>query len=51
MTCADVLKGIAATYNITAFTPGITIGATFNKALMLARGTAMGAEARGKGAQ
>lgn len=45
----DGALGIAATYNITAFNPGISVGATFNKALMYERGYAMGQEARGKG--
>ena len=35
-------------YN-TAFPAGITVGATFDKALMYARGEALGEEARGKG--
>jgi len=45
----DGALGIAATYNITAFNPGITVGATFNKDLMYQRGHALGQEARGKG--
>lgn len=35
--------------NITAFPAGITVAATWNKALMLERGQAIGEEARGKG--
>jgi len=45
----DSALGIAATDNITAFPAGITVGATWNKALAYARGAAIGAEARGKG--
>ncbi|KAG9232527.1 glycoside hydrolase superfamily [Amylocarpus encephaloides] len=45
----DSALGIAATDNVTAFPAGITTGATFSKALMLARGGAIGQEARGKG--
>jgi beta-glucosidase-like glycosyl hydrolase len=45
----DSALGIAATDNNTAFPAGITTGATFNKALMYARGFAIGEEARGKG--
>lgn len=45
----DSALGIASTDNVTAFPAGITVGATFNKALMYARGLALGAEARGKG--
>lgn len=45
----DSALGIASTDNNTAFPAGITTGATFNKALMYARGDALGAEARGKG--
>jgi beta-glucosidase len=45
----DSALGVADTDNNTAFPPGITTGATFNKALMYARGLAIGAEARGKG--
>lgn len=45
----DSALGIASTDNNTAFPAGITVGATFNKALMYARGVAIGAEARGKG--
>ncbi|TAQ83109.1 hypothetical protein B7494_g8567 [Chlorociboria aeruginascens] len=45
----DSALGVAMTDNNTAFPAGITTGATFNKALMYARGTGIGAEARGKG--
>lgn len=45
----DSALGVAGTDNNTAFPAGITTGATFNKALMYARGQAIGAEARGKG--
>ena len=45
----DSALGVARTDHSTAFPAGITTGATFNKQLMLARGTAIGAEARGKG--
>lgn len=45
----DSALGIASTDNVTAFPAGISVGATFNKALMYARGLAIGAEARGKG--
>lgn len=45
----DSALGVAKTDNNTAFPAGITTGATFNKALMYARGLAIGAEARGKG--
>jgi beta-glucosidase len=45
----DSALGVANTDNNTAFPAGITTGATFNKALMYARGLAFGAEARGKG--
>ena len=45
----DSALGVARTDNNTAFPAGISTGATFNKALMYARGLAMGAEARGKG--
>lgn len=41
--------GVASTDNITAFPAGITVGATWNKDLMYARGLALGLEARGKG--
>ncbi|KAE9379142.1 glycoside hydrolase family 3 protein [Stipitochalara longipes BDJ] len=45
----DSALGIADTDNVTAFPAGITVGATWNKALAYARGLALGAEARGKG--
>ncbi|TVY23642.1 putative beta-glucosidase F [Lachnellula hyalina] len=45
----DSALGVATTDNNTAFPAGITTGATFNKALMYARGYALGQEARGKG--
>ncbi|KIN05986.1 glycoside hydrolase family 3 protein [Oidiodendron maius Zn] len=45
----DSALGVARTDNNTAFPAGISTGATFNKALMYARGLAIGAEARGKG--
>lgn len=45
----DSALGIASTDNVTAFPAGITTGATFSKALMYARGDAIGQEARGKG--
>lgn len=45
----DSALGVAQTDNNTAFPAGITTGATFNKALMYARGYALGQEARGKG--
>ena len=45
----DSALGVALTDHVTAFPAGITIGATFNKDLMYARGLALGAEARGKG--
>jgi len=45
----DSALGIASTDNNTAFPAGVTTGATFNKALMYARGFALGEEARGKG--
>ena len=41
--------GVRYAHNITAFPAGITVGATFNKDLMYARGKAHGLEARGKG--
>ena len=41
---------MASTDNNTAFPPGITVGATFDKDLFYARGAAIGAEFRGKGA-
>jgi len=45
----DGSLGIRATQNITAFPPGITVGATWNKELMSSRGVALGQEFRGKG--
>jgi beta-glucosidase len=45
----DSALGVADTDNNTAFPPGITVGATFNKNLMSARGVAIGEESRGKG--
>ncbi|RQM08214.1 hypothetical protein DH86_00000654 [Scytalidium sp. 3C] len=45
----DGALGVAKTDHNTVFPAGITTGATFNKELILARGTALGAEARGKG--
>ena len=45
----DSALGVAGTDNITAFPAGITVGATWNKALAYSRGLALGAEARGKG--
>jgi len=45
----DSALGVADTDNVTAFPAGITVGATWNKALAYARGLALGAEARGKG--
>ena len=45
----DSALGVADTDLNTAFPAGITTGATFNKALMYARGDAIGAESRGKG--
>ena len=44
----DSALGVADTDNVTAFPAGITVGATWNKALAYARGLALGAEARGK---
>lgn len=41
--------GIRNTENNTAFPAGVTTGATWDKALMYARGVAIGEEARGKG--
>ncbi|KAK4127797.1 glycoside hydrolase family 3 protein [Parathielavia appendiculata] len=46
----DSALGVASADNITAFPAGITTGATWDKALMYARGVAMGKEYRGKGA-
>jgi len=45
----DSALGVARTQGNTAFPAGITVGATFNKELMYARGKAWGEEARGKG--
>lgn len=41
--------GIRNTDHNTAFPAGVTVGATFDKELMYARGRALGEEARGKG--
>lgn len=41
--------GIRNSDHNTAFPPGITVGATFNKHLMYERGVGIGQEARGKG--
>lgn len=41
--------GVRNTDHNTAFPPGITVGATFDKDLMYARGVAIGEEFRGKG--
>ncbi|EKG18303.1 Glycoside hydrolase family 3 [Macrophomina phaseolina MS6] len=45
----DSALGVKGTDNVTAFPPGITVGATWNKDLMYARGVAIGQEFRGKG--
>lgn len=45
----DSPLGIRETDHITAFPPGLTVGATFNKELMYKRGVGIGEEARGKG--
>jgi beta-glucosidase-like glycosyl hydrolase len=45
----DGALGVAHTDHNTVFPPGITIGATWDKDLMYARGIAIGAENRGKG--
>ena len=45
----DSPLGIRDTDFNTAFPAGITLGATFDKTLMYARGKALGEEARGKG--
>lgn len=45
----DSPSGLRNTDHNTAFPAGITVGATFDKKLMYARGEAMGEEARGKG--
>lgn len=41
--------GLRTADNITAFPAGVTVGATWNKELMHARGAALGEEARNKG--
>lgn len=46
----DSALGVASADNVTAFPAGITTGATFDKALIYARGVAIGKEFRGKGA-
>ncbi|KAJ5349086.1 putative beta-glucosidase F [Penicillium brevicompactum] len=45
----DSPLGIRNSDHNTAFPPGITVGATFNKGLMYERGVGIGEEARGKG--
>ncbi|KAK4188229.1 glycosyl hydrolase family 3 N terminal domain-containing protein [Podospora australis] len=45
----DSALGVASADNVTAFPAGITTGATFDKALIYARGVAIGEEFRGKG--
>ncbi|CAL5870449.1 uncharacterized protein PFLUO_LOCUS4686 [Penicillium psychrofluorescens] len=45
----DSPLGVRDTDHNTAFPAGITVGATFNKELMYARGVGLGEEARGKG--
>ncbi|KAK4239642.1 hypothetical protein C8A03DRAFT_42720 [Achaetomium macrosporum] len=45
----DSALGVASADNVTAFPAGITTGATWDKALMYARGVALGKEFRGKG--
>ena len=45
----DSPLGIRNSDHNTAFPPGITVGATFNKDLMYNRGVGIGQEARGKG--
>ncbi|KAJ5856447.1 uncharacterized protein N7529_010391 [Penicillium soppii] len=45
----DSPLGIRNSDHNTAFPPGITVGATFNKDLMYERGVGIGEEARGKG--
>lgn len=46
----DSATGLNSVDNVTAFPPGITTGATWDKTLMYERGVAMGKEFRGKGA-
>ncbi|KAJ6028652.1 hypothetical protein N7540_004228 [Penicillium herquei] len=45
----DSPLGVRETDHNTAFPAGISVGATFNKELLYARGVALGEEARGKG--
>ncbi|KAL5334479.1 putative beta-glucosidase F [Aspergillus crustosus] len=45
----DSPLGVRNTDHNTAFPPGITVGATFDKSLMYERGVGLGEEARGKG--
>ncbi|KAL4787303.1 glycoside hydrolase superfamily [Aspergillus varians] len=45
----DSPLGVRNTDHNTAFPPGITVGATFDKSLMYERGVGIGKEARGKG--
>ncbi|KAL7945430.1 glycoside hydrolase family 3 protein [Trichoderma barbatum] len=45
----DSPAGVRLADNVTAFPDGITVGATFDKALMYQRGVAIGQENRGKG--
>ncbi|KAK4147196.1 glycoside hydrolase [Dichotomopilus funicola] len=45
----DSALGVASADNVTAFPPGITTGATWDKSLMYARAVAIGKEFRGKG--
>ncbi|KAH6611420.1 hypothetical protein Trco_001440 [Trichoderma cornu-damae] len=45
----DGPAGVRHADNVTAFPDGITVGATFDKALMYRRGVAIGQENRGKG--
>ncbi|KUI64454.1 putative beta-glucosidase F [Cytospora mali] len=45
----DSALGVRETDNITAFPPGITTGATWDKTLMYQRGVAIGQEFKGKG--
>jgi beta-glucosidase-like glycosyl hydrolase len=44
-----ISQGVRNTDHNTAFPAGITVGATFDKSLMLRRGVAIGEEFRGKG--